>query len=48
MKFEACHLESVLFEDGDFKIRTVHIINLIIAKKAAGRPKDLNDPEHLQ
>lgn len=48
LEFETCFQESILFEDADFKIRTIHINNLIAAKKAAGRPKDLNDLEHLE
>ncbi len=39
---------STIFEDGDLKIRTIHINSLIEAKRAAGRLKDLDDIEQLQ
>jgi len=35
------------FQDEDLLLPVVHINNLITAKKAAGRNKDLNDLEFL-
>lgn len=48
LKFDECFNQSVLFEDGDLKIRTIHKNNLLEAKRNAGRAKDLNDLENLQ
>ena len=47
LNFEECYQQSVLFEDNDLKIRTIHKNNLIEAKKIAGRSKDINDLENL-
>lgn len=47
LEFDQCFRQSVWFEDGDLKIRTIHKNNLIEAKKNAGRSKDLNDLENL-
>jgi len=48
LEFESCYPQSVLFEEGEFKIRTLDINGLILSKKVAGRPKDLNDLENIQ
>jgi len=48
LEFESCYQQSVLFEEGEFKIRTLDINNLILSKKITGRPKDLNDLENIQ
>ena len=48
LEFESCYQQSVLFEEGEFKIRTLDINGLILSKKVAGRPKDLNDLENIQ
>lgn len=38
---------SVVFEDDELSIRTIHKNDLIKAKKSAGRAKDLDDLENL-
>jgi len=48
LEFVPCYQQSVLFEEGEFKIRTLDINGLILSKKVAGRPKDLNDLENIQ
>ena len=35
------------FEDGELKVKTLHLNHLLQAKKAAGRLKDLDDIEQL-
>lgn len=47
LEFENCFANSILFEDGDLKIRTINRDDLLVAKKLAGRAKDLNDLENL-
>ena len=47
LDFESCLNNSVFFEDEGLKIRTIHINNLLEAKKMAGRSKDLDDLENL-
>lgn len=47
LDFEQCYQKSVVFEDGGLKIRTIHKDNLIEAKKASGRSKDLDDLENI-
>ncbi|MEO6731170.1 MAG: DUF6036 family nucleotidyltransferase [Ferruginibacter sp.] len=48
LNFEDCYKKSVIFEDENLKIRTIHKNDLIEAKKSAGRSKDLNDLENLE
>lgn len=48
LDFETCFNQSVVFEDDGLKIRVIHKNNLMEAKKASGRSKDLNDLENLQ
>lgn len=48
LDFATCYQRSVLFEDDDLKIRTIHKNDLVKAKQAAGRSKDLDDLENLQ
>ena len=48
LDFEKSWAGSVLFEEGDLKIRTIQKSDLIKAKKAAGRSKDLNDLENIE
>jgi predicted nucleotidyltransferase len=43
-----CYENSVFFDEDGLQIRTIHINNLISAKKAAGRAKDINDLENLK
>lgn len=47
LEFSEAYLKSVIFEDDNVSIRTIHKNDLIDAKKASGRPKDLNDLENL-
>jgi hypothetical protein len=47
LDFEQCFQKSVVFEDDGLKIRTIHKDNLIEAKKASGRSKDLDDLENI-
>lgn len=47
LEFELCYQKSVVFEDDGLKIRTIHKDNLIEAKKASGRSKDLDDLENI-
>ncbi len=47
LDFENCFNSSVIFEDEGLKIRTIHINNLLEAKKMAGRSRDLDDLENL-
>ena len=47
LEFSEAYLKSVIFEDDNLSIRTIHKNDLIDAKKAAGRPKDINDLENL-
>jgi predicted nucleotidyltransferase len=48
LNFNECYESAVFFDEDGLKIRTIHINNLISAKKAAGRAKDINDLENLQ
>jgi hypothetical protein len=47
LNFNECFEKAIYFEDDDLQIRTIHINDLIDAKKASGRPKDLDDLENL-
>ncbi len=47
LDFNECYENAVFFEDDGLQIRTIHINNLINAKKASGRSKDLDDLENL-
>ena len=46
--FDECFAAAKLFEDDGLEIRTVDIRHLLLAKKAAGRYKDLDDLQHLE
>ncbi len=48
LDFDTCFGKSVLFEEGDLNIRTIRKEDLILAKKSAGRPKDLDDLDNIQ
>ena len=48
LEFEACYPESEIFEDGEIRIRSIDLNNLIKAKKSSRRPKDLDDLENLK
>jgi hypothetical protein len=47
LNFNECYTNSVFFEEDGLQIRTIHFNNLISAKKASGRFKDLDDLEKL-
>ena len=47
LEFETCFTNSILFEEEDLKIRTINRNDLLLAKKMAGRAKDVNDLENL-
>jgi len=48
LNFEDVFQKAVYFEDDDLKIRTINRNDLIVAKKIAGRAKDINDLENLE
>ena len=47
LNFEECYPNAVYFEEDGLMIRTIYITDLINAKKASGRFKDMNDLENL-
>jgi hypothetical protein len=47
LDFDECYKNSVFFYEDDLPVRTIHLNNLINAKKASGRPKDMDDLEKL-
>ena len=47
LEFEGCYKIAQEYIDDGLKIRLIHINNLITAKKAAGRPKDIDDINNL-
>ena len=47
LNFKECYAIAKEFEDGDIKIKTLHINHLLLAKKEAGRLKDLDDIDQL-
>ena len=47
LDFPDCFNKAVIFEDEGLKIKTLHINSLIDAKKASGRPKDIDDINNL-
>ncbi|RFZ95700.1 hypothetical protein D0C36_09340 [Mucilaginibacter conchicola] len=47
LNFSECFDKAIFFEDDGLEVRTIHINDLITAKKASGRHKDLDDLEHL-
>jgi hypothetical protein len=48
LDFNSCYDSSIYFDEDGLQIRTIHINDLIGAKKAAGRSKDMNDLENLK
>jgi predicted nucleotidyltransferase len=48
LDFETCFRNSVQFEDGDLKIKTIRKEDLIQTKKTSARPKDLDDLNNIQ
>jgi hypothetical protein len=47
LSFEDCYKNAVYFEEDGLMIRTIFISDLINAKKASGRAKDIDDLENL-
>lgn len=47
LDFNENYDSSILFEDDELKIRTLHKSQLIAAKKESNRPKDIDDIENL-
>ena len=47
LDFKECYKRATFFDEDGLQIRTLYISDLIEAKKASGRPKDLNDLENL-
>jgi len=47
LRFDECYEQAVYFEEDGLIIRTIFLNDLISAKKAAGRAKDINDLENL-
>jgi len=47
LNFAECYENAVFFEEDGLNIRTIFINDLISAKKASGRSKDLDDLENL-
>lgn len=47
LDFNKCYERVTFFEDDGIIIPVVNIHDLVMAKKAAGRNKDLDDIEHL-
>lgn len=47
LNFNECFKDIVLMEVDGITIKTISLNNLLIAKKAANRAKDINDIEHL-
>ena len=47
LNFEETYQKAIFFEEDGLMIRTIYIHDLISAKKAAGRAKDINDLENL-
>lgn len=47
LDFYEAFQHSTFFMDGDLKVRLIHINDLVFAKRASGRPRDLDDIEGL-
>jgi hypothetical protein len=47
LDFHESHANASIFVDDNLEIRVIRKSDLIKAKKAAGRPKDLDDLENL-
>ncbi len=45
--FDDCYKNAVYFEDDGLMVRTIYFNDLIDAKKASGRAKDIDDLENL-
>lgn len=47
MDFNTCFEKAIYFEEDGLQIKTIHLNDLLQAKKATARPKDLDDLENL-
>jgi len=47
LHFDECFQHAVYFEEDGLTIRTIFLNDLVSAKKASGRAKDINDLENL-
>ena len=47
LDFEDCYTRSIIFDENNLKIRTIHKNDLIKAKQTTRRSKDLDDLENL-
>lgn len=47
LNFDTCFTNAIYFEEDGLSIRTIHLNDLINAKKASGRHKDLDDLDNL-
>jgi hypothetical protein len=47
LTFDDCYQHAVYFEEDGLMVRTIFLDDLISAKKASGRAKDINDLENL-
>jgi hypothetical protein len=45
--FDSCYNSAIYFEEDGLLVRTIHLNDLINAKKASGRYKDLDDLDNL-
>ena len=48
LNFDDAYTNSEIHQVDDLKIRVVHYNDLLIAKQASGRPRDLDDIENLK
>ena len=48
IKFDEAYQKSKIYEESGISIRYLHLSNLIQAKRASGRHKDLDDIENLE
>ncbi|HEY8780190.1 MAG TPA: DUF6036 family nucleotidyltransferase [Mucilaginibacter sp.] len=47
LNFDECYENAAYFEENGLIVRTIHLNDLIKAKKASGRSKDMDDLENL-
>jgi predicted nucleotidyltransferase len=47
LNFDNCYQQAIYFEEDGLFVRTIFLTDLIAAKKASGRAKDINDLENL-
>ena len=47
LDFNTCFDKAIYFEDDGLSIRTIHLNDLLTAKRTVSRPKDIDDIENL-